>query len=160
MCNAGRHTPHRCQFFLATASLHVAHVFQKQHAQLFARLRFALACEPDAHTQRAQHPGVERQHHIAAGLRPDGLLEGALHCLDQCVPGGNTPQLKRRRPAHAVLRQQALRSRIYRTHAAVAVDNKHAVLHFLDHQAVQLRLLSGDLQAVPGGDLFSGQTTC
>ena len=43
--------------------------------------------------------------------------------------------------------QQAPRRRIRRAHAAAPVDDEHAVLHLLDHQAVELGLLTRHLQA-------------
>ena len=51
--DAGRDAAHRGELFLAAARLHVAHVLEKQHAELLARLRLAPPREAHAHPQRS-----------------------------------------------------------------------------------------------------------
>ena len=116
--------------------------------------------EARTHAQSAADAGVEVQHEVAPGLGPVAFVEGALGGGQQRLPGGLRLQLEWRGPREAVDGEQRARRRIGRAHAAAPVDDEHAVLHLLDHQAIELRLLARKLQAAARGELFAGQPSC
>ena len=153
--DAGRDPAHGGELLLAAARLHVAHVLEEQHADLLAGARLALAREAHPHAQRPVRVGRELQRHVAAGLGPGGFGERPLDRVDQRAPGRHAAQLERRRAAHAFRREQAARRRVGGAHLAAAVDHQHAVLHLLDHQAIQRRLLARHLEAAARAQLLA-----
>ena len=159
MRDAGRHAAHCGELFLPRSRLHVAHVFEQQHAELLARLRLVAAREADANAQGAQLGGVELEHHIAAGFGPDRVDKRALDRANERRPSFDAAQLERRRPTHAARREQTARRRVGGANAAAPIDDEHAVLHLFDHQPIQLRLLACELEAALGGELFSREPT-
>ncbi len=54
-------------------------------------------------------------------------------------------------------REQAARGRVGGAHAAASVDHQHAVLHLLDHQPVQLRLLARHFHVAARGQFLARQ---
>ena len=155
--DAGRDPAHGSELFLAAAGLHVAHVLEEQHRDLLAGARLALAGEAHPHAQRPVRIGSELQRHVAARFRPGGIGERPLDRVDQRPPGRYAAQLERRRPAHAFRGQQAARRRVGGADLAAAVDHQDAVLHFLDHEAIERRLLPRHLEAAARAQLLAGE---
>ena len=99
--------------------------------------------------------GVNWIAHVAAGLGPRRLGEGALDRAHQRAPGRNAAQLERRGAAHPFGREQAPRRRIGGADLAGAVDDEDAVFHLLDHEPVELRLLARHLEAAARAQLLA-----
>ena len=111
--------------------------------------------EPRTQAQGASQAAGKVQRQVARARRPPARIEGLLHHLRQLGPGRIVLQLEGRRPTQTLHHQQAPRRRVGGAHARASVDDQHAVHHLLDHQAVELRLLTRQLEAAARGQLFA-----